>query len=128
MNVGDKYEIEYPFYNMSDQCMGMPIDFSWTVPGCHKGEEIYDNSWGGETTEVYWVANFEGKIIYEILAIAELPGKYMDRIIVKYHYLLPSGEIFAASKVKTLTDGKLKSQIKNNKVFPCEYGVDKDYK
>lgn len=128
MKVGDKYEIEYPFYNMSDQSMGIPIDFSWIVPGCHKGEEVYDNNWGGETTEVYWVANFEGKICYEILSIAKMPGRYMDRVIIKYHYIQPNGEVFSSSKIKTLTARKLKTQIKLNKVFPCDYEIDEDYK
>ena len=126
MKVGDKFEIEYPFQNqLIDTFEGKK--HYWVTPGCHRHVEHEDCGWGyGEV--VFWTANFEGKIIYEVLAVVEMPGKYMDRIIVKYHYKLPNGEKFAPSKVKTFTAGKLKKQIDNDKAFPCEYEIDEDYK
>ena len=127
IEVGCKFEIEYPFYNYSYGIFNN-IEEVHSIPGCHRVEIEEENIFGGESTYIEWVANSIGSICYEVMAIAEMPGKYMDRVIIKYHYLLPSGDAATKGKMKTLTTGKLKSQISSGKVFPCEYEEDEHYK
>lgn len=126
IKVGDKHEIDYPFHNKSYGAFQGKEEL-YSIPGCHRLTDEYENEWGTSTELAEWVANFEGKICYEVLSIAKMPGKYMDRVIVKYHYQLPNGDICVNAKIKTLTTGKLKSQIKLNKVFPCAYEVDGNF-
>ena len=124
-NVGDTFDIEYPFYSQNCGVYNGEIE-SILTPGCHRLTEEEDQGWGYQE-RVYWVANFMGKICYEVMSVAEMPGRYMNRVIVKYHYITPGGADYGRSQMKTLTVGKLTKQIESESVFPCEYEVDKDY-
>ncbi len=122
-NVGDIFKIEYPFYNHSNPLWaGAGFDFQPSIiPGCHK--IMCEDDAGGW---VDWVANGEGLICYEILAIAEMPSKYTDRVIVKFWYEYKDTTI--RPRVKTLTVTKLAKQIENQTVFPFDYEIDEHYK
>lgn len=126
LKVGDKFNIDYPFFN---QLMDIHNDekYYWLTPGCQR--DTYDEfeSWGNREV-VYWTAHCIGEICYEILSIAKMPGRYMDRVIIKYHYNLPNGDKFSNGGIKTLTTGKLKEQIKLERVFPCDYEEDTNFK
>ena len=118
LKVGDSFELEYPFYNQfMDEWQGKK--YYWLVPGCHKFEEREDVYYN-----VSYTANYLGKVVFEVLSIAEIPGRYMSRVIVKQYYLLPDGTKFSQGSIKTLTTGKLKSYIESKTVFPCEYELD----
>ena len=105
ISSGDKFEFDYPFYNQfMDEWQGKKN--YWTVPGCHKFEEREDVYYN-----VSYTANYLGKIVFEVLSIAKMPGKYMDRVVVKRYYLLPNGEKFSKGEIKMLTTGKFKSYI-----------------
>lgn len=117
---GNKFEFDYPFYNQfMDEWQGKKS--YGLVPGCHKYEEREDVYYN-----VSYTANFEGKVVFEILSTAKMPGKYMDRLVVKKHYELPNGERFSAGTLEMMTTGRMETFINRNSVFPCEYEVDKD--
>jgi hypothetical protein len=122
---GDTFDIEYPFHNQGCGFYNGVIETMLT-PGCHRDTEQEDQGWGYREC-VYWTANFMGKIRYEVMSIAEMPGKYMNRVIVKYHYILPNGESYGRPQMKTLTIGKLSKQIESESVFPCEYEIDENH-
>jgi len=121
--TGQVLEFTYPFH---DQFVDMWQGKKQTMltPGCHKSEEDDGSGYG---TSIYWTANCEGKIVFEVLSIAEMPGKYMDRVIVKKHYLKPCGEKLSRGDVVMMTDGKLKRYIDDQTVFPWEYEVDESF-
>ena len=126
LKVGDKFNIEYPFFNqLMDEHNGKK--YYWLTPGCHRDTYEEDAGWGSREV-VYWTAHCMGNINYEILSIAKMPGRYMDRVIIKYHYTLPDGIKFSNGGIKTLTTRKLAGQIEQNRVFPCEYEVDDNFK
>lgn len=122
LKVGDNLNIKYPFYNQLDLALkehNGKVEHHLT-PGCLR--ETFDEDAGWGTIEcVYWTAHCIGEICYEILAIAKMPGRYMDRVIIKYHYILPNGDKFSNGSIKILTSGKLNDQIKSDRVFPCDY-------
>lgn len=124
INVGDCFTIDYPFYSQYCGIFNGKNEYILT-PGCHRPEEDHDCGYG---STVIWFANYTGKIHYEILSIASMPGKYMDRVIVKYHYIQPDGKRYNSDKIKTLTTGKLINQITNERVFPCDYELDEEFK
>lgn len=123
--VGDKFDIDYPFYNQNCGVFKGKTEVILT-PGCHRTTEDEDCGWGYQE-RVVWTANFTGKICYEVMSIAVMPGRYMNRIIVKYHYITPDGSVYGRCQMKTLTIGKLVKQINSNSVFPCEYELDEEY-
>ena len=122
LKVGDKFVMPYPFYNQLD----FPLfDHNnkkeyFLTPGCLRETEEEDAGWGSREC-VYWTAHCIGEINYEILSIAKMPGRYMDRVIIKYYYNLPDGNKFSNGGIKILTTGKLKKQVDNDFVFPCDY-------
>lgn len=115
---GNTFEFDYPFY---DQFMSewQGKKETWLVPGCHKYEEREDMYYS-----VSYTANYEGKVVFEIISIAKMPGKYMDRLIVKKHYLLPCGKKFSAGILEMMTTGRLETFVQRNSVFPCDYEVE----
>lgn len=126
LKVGDKFNIKYPFYNQLMDTYNGKKSY-WLTPGCLR--ETFDEDVGWGTREcVYWTAHCIGEICYEILSIAKMPGRYMDRVIIKYHYNLPNGNKYSNGSITTLTAGKLKNQIESERVFPCDYEEDEDFK
>lgn len=123
--VGDKFTIKYPFYKQQMETIDGKKNY-WVTPGCHRAVCDEDVGWGSMDV-VYWIANYIGEICYEILSIAKMPVRYLDRVIIKYYYILPDGNKFSNGSIKTLTTRKLNEQIKSNSVFPCEYEEDESY-
>ena len=118
---GDSFEFDYPFYG----CKSLSVcgDELHLMPGCHKDEE-----WDDVFSNISYTANFIGKVIFEVLSIAEMPGKYVDRVIVKKYYLLPNGEKYSRGNVDCITCLKLIRYIEGHRnVFPWEYEVEEGY-
>lgn len=118
LNVGDVFEFDYPFYNQVITLCDN-IKQTWLTPGCHKFEE-FDDVFYNPT----YIANYVGKIVFEVLSVASMPERYMDRVVVKRYYLQPDGSKFSAGEVKMLTVGKLNSYIESENVFPVDYEVE----
>ena len=118
---GDVFEFDYPFHGY--KALAVDGTSLHLTPGCHKDEE-----WDDVFSNISYTANFIGKVVFEVLSIAQMPGKYVDRVIVKKYYLLPGGEKFSRGNVECMTCLKLIRYIEGHKnTFPWEYEVDKDY-
>ena len=125
IKTGKIFEFTYPFHDQPTILL-VGVRQTMPTPGCHKSTEDDGSGWGG--VNVDWTANSEGKIVFEVLSIAEMPGKYMDRVIVKKHYLQPDGEKFSNGDVIMMTIGKLQRYIDHHQsVFPCDYEVDESF-
>ncbi|HHZ94192.1 MAG TPA: hypothetical protein EYN67_01240 [Flavobacteriales bacterium] len=121
LKEGDSFEFDYPFYGSKSASVGG--DEIYLIPGCHK-----DVEWDDVFSNIYYTANFTGKIIFDVLAVTEMPGRYVDRVIVKRRYLLPNGEKYNAGRVECITCLKLLRYISGNQgVFPWDYEVEEGY-
>jgi len=108
----------YPFYDSAELFGGM-----CSQPGCHmekEQEDMYCNIW--------FTANAEGEIIYEVVAIAEMPGRYTDRVFFKKNYLYPGGDKYNEPRLEVATTSKLLSLLNRVSPFPQDYEVEEDKK
>ena len=121
LSQGDVFQFDYPFHGY--KALSVNGDCLHLIPGCHKDEE-----WDDVFSNVSYTANFIGKVVFEVLSIASMPGKYVDRVIVKKHYLLPDGEKFSRGSVECITCLKLIRYVTGNRnVFPWDYEVEEGY-
>lgn len=124
IKVGDKSEMAWPFYKLDQSSVlngDNGIDSYW-VSGCVVWFEQYDQYAG----ERFFSCNAEGKINYEVLAVAKLTGKHQDRIIVKVTKVNPDGEIHGKAHVRTLTKKMYLKHINSHTPFNHDYDVDED--
>lgn len=80
VKVGDTFKKIYPFWFFEEE------DYSGWNCGCRKSEE------GGSQyhpPEIFFNADAEGLIIYEVLAVIEMPRKYQTRIIYRISTIDP---------------------------------------
>lgn len=121
---GQVFEFVYPFYDyFVESWKGESQHIQY--PGCHKSMEDDGSGYG---TSIYWTANNVGKIAFEVLSIAKMPGKYMDRVVAKKYYTDPVGKLYSSGDVVIMTTGKLERYIERNYVFPWDYDVDSAFK
>ncbi len=118
LKVGDKFEFEYPFYYSTEETSFMDI-------GCRKTEHYDPES---EEYSITWRAHQMGKVQFEILGIAEMVGKYSNRIVIKRRYTWPCGRITESSRVKVITELRLNKFIQANSAFPCEYKLNEQFR
>jgi len=119
LKPGDKYEMAWPFHFeqiSSNSIFGLGVDDYW-VGGCKVTVESH-NEWESER---FFTAHGEGKVIYEILSIAEMPTRYMDRVIFKRSTINPDGNVSNPGEVKTLTVRKFLKDVNSRTPFPVEY-------
>ena len=127
LKVGDEYRMKFPFKKIvhgpfsangflpsSDGCI------QWE-PGCWLFEEC-DGSGYGMTR--YFYGNAEGEVVYQILSIAEMPGKYMDRIIFKRWCIDPEGKKYNNGSLNTFTRNRFIRDIESRSPFNAEYEID----
>ena len=100
--------------------MGRDEVIQWE-PGCWLFEEC-DGSGYGMTRDFY--GNAEGEVIYQILSIAKMPGKYMDRVIFKRWLIDPEGKKYNNGEVKMATVNSFKKDINSRSPFNAEYDID----
>ena len=114
LKAGDKYEMAFPFH--AERFMGT---IYW-VGGCEVHDETYEPGIG----ERFFTAHGEGKVIYEILSIAEMPGRYMDRVIFKRSTIDPDGDTANPGEIKMLTVRKFIKDINSRTPFPVDYELE----
>ena len=110
MKVGEIFECEYPFKKYSYKPI-LPTDDlheGWSM-GCNSYTEMYSESDGC----IFYNANGIGKIIFEVLAIVEMPKRYMTRVIYKFDRVDPDGIRINSSKTHTVTQKHFESMIEN---------------
>lgn len=115
LKAGDKYEMAFPFHRQ-----GILERFRYWVGGCEVNVEQYSE---GES-ERFFTAHGEGKVIYEILSIAEMPGRYMDRVIFKRSTIDPEGYTANPGEIKMLSVRKFIKDITSRTPFPVEYELE----
>jgi len=108
LKVGDTFKKVYPFWLFeSDGClMSGPVE-CWNI-GCKKSKEG-----GGQyfPPEIFFNADAEGFIIYEVLAVTEMPRKYETRVIYTLSFIDPDGKCRNQNKAHIATMTKFNSWI-----------------
>lgn len=126
VKAGDTFESDYPFKSyVNHSIFGSQyepeITEGWAM-GCHKQTEDDGSEYGCDTL---YTANGVGKIIFEVLAVAEMPRKYQSRVIYKFDRIEPEGERVNSSKCHTVTMSHFLNMIEAP--YPNEYEVEEDF-
>ncbi|MDB4261397.1 hypothetical protein N9878_00880 [bacterium] len=126
MKAGDKFTKPYPFkrFEYEDGFMGGQTVEGWGG-GCHErsqdGPAVY---YGQCMPELYWECDGEGFIEYEVLAIADMPRKYDQRVIYTVTMTNPDKEIKRMNKAHTVTMSKFLSWVESGySSYPHDYEV-----
>ena len=121
---GNEYEMVFPFTKISVR-HGPTCEESLSIwyAGCDVHFEQYDESHG----ERFFNANAEGKVIYKILSIAEMPGRFKDRVIFKRWLIDPDGKRYSNGEVRMLTTMSFLRDVESRTPFKADYEVDPDF-
>ena len=100
MQVEDRIKKIYPYTLLESYAFdGEPLDCYWGM-GCRKVVEGQSQYFPGE---LFFIADGEGFIDIEILAIVDMPRKIKQRILYKFDQILPDGTVRKSSKIYTVT-------------------------
>jgi len=123
INVGDEFEMVYPFKiieNIVGNRYEPEIMENWYA-GCKVTEEEDGSGYGYER---HFTANGEGKVIYKVLAIVEMPQKYIDRVVFLRSLIDPDGSKYSKGEVRTLTKTLFDRDVKSITPFKPDYEVE----
>lgn len=126
LTIGNEYEMVFPFYkikfNASIGYFGSPDTeaCSFWYAGCNLEIESCENS----PDDRFFTANAEGKVIYKILSIAEMPGRFKDRVIFKRWLIDPDGKKYNNGEVRMLTTMSFLRDIESRTPFKADYEVE----
>ena len=95
--VGEVYEMVWPFH-LTRWESRIGINEVWNSGCKNEADDLDDAGY----QDFYLIAHGEGKIIYEILSIAKMPEKFLDRVIFRCYKIDPDG-------IKTRADYKMVS-------------------
>lgn len=115
IKAGDTHEMKFPFRLMKVICTRETHNL-W-VPGCEV-EEV-----GAYCTDRYFTAHGEGKVIYEVLSVAKMPGRYLDRIIFKRTCVDPDG-VKNTPSVRMITSRGFMKDVQSGCPFRRDYEVE----
>ena len=120
--ISNEYEMDFPF---TKHTFGLGPSFKESLwyAGCDVHFEQYDESRG----ERFFSANAEGKVIYKILSIAEMPGRFKDRVIFKRWLIDPDGKRYSNGEVRMLTTMSFLRDVESRTPFKADYEVDPDF-
>ncbi|HIE3794027.1 TPA: hypothetical protein ACXL4G_004728 [Klebsiella michiganensis] len=121
IRAGDRFETVYPFIFVCtdhQQWDGNVFTDERWIGGCRKTFEPADCGYGDQTV---YTADAEGKIILEVLSVAEMPGKWQRRIIYACHLVDPEGKERKGRKAYTVTEDRF---IKMSSGYFADYGVE----
>jgi len=119
ISVGQIIEKPYPFTFFEDE-----FSSGWN-PGCKKfeqeGPEVFE---GHCLTDISFSCDREGLIVLEVLSVARMPGRYMDRVIYSKRYVNPDGGEDYKKQVCVATIKKFESWIGSPRSpIPIDYEV-----
>ena len=98
--IGQRIKKTYPYQLFESYGFdGEPLDCNWGM-GCRKVQEGGSQYSHGE---LFFIADGEGFIDIEILAIVDMPRKIKQRVLYKFDQILPDGVIRKSSKIYTVT-------------------------
>lgn len=118
LKPGDKFEMEFPFHK--EEIAGFKNSAYFWIGGCKVHDETYEPGIG----ERFFTAHGEGKVIYEILSIAEMPGRYLDRVIFKRSTIDPDGNTANPGEIRVLTVRKFIKHVTSRTPFPVDYELE----
>jgi len=116
LKVGNIFTMAYPFHKYESL---IPNKASWSR-GCIVETEEYGDGYG----ERFFTAHGEGKIVCEVLSIAKMPNKFMDRVLFKRTTIDPDGNKCGKSEVRTLTTGLFMRDINSRTPFKVDYEIE----
>lgn len=120
--VGDEFEMVFPFTSYETYRGGRyepEITDYWSA-GCEQHQE--QGEYGCLTR--YFTAHDEGKVIYKVLALVELSGKRLDRVVFERRLIDPDGEKYGRPDVRMLTKTLFERDIKSVTPFKAEYELE----
>jgi len=128
LSVGREHEMAFPFYKTklegSSGHFGSPItkaSYFW-YGGCNVHFEQYDEGHG----EIFFTAHGEGKVIYKVLSVAKMPGRYQDRVIFKRWLIDPDGNKYNNGEVRMLTKKSFCRDVASRTPFRVDYELESD--
>lgn len=127
LKVGNEYTMKFPFkktIHKASEANGLfPYikGFTQWDPGCWLFEECDGSGYGRSR---YFYGNAEGDVIYKILSIAKMPGKYMDRIIYKRWLIDPEGKKYNNGSISMDTVSGFNKDIESRSPFRADYEID----
>lgn len=126
LKVGDKFEMTWPFSatvhkaSSGNALFAKRDGFTMWSSGCDATFEQYDEGRG----EMFLTAHGEGKVIYKILSVVEMPSRYQDRIIFKRLLINPVGKKYNNGEVRTVTVNSFKKDINSITPFKGDYELE----
>lgn len=125
LNIGMEYEMSFPFKNheiiSGDRC-DPKLTASW-LPGCLVDTVQHYEGHG----ERFFIAHGEGKVVYKILSIAEMPDRYQDRVVFKRWLVDPDGKKHSNGEVRMLTKKAFYKDIQSKTPFKADYELECDH-
>lgn len=121
MKQGDKFEMAWPFKKYkSIQPEGK--GFYW-CSGCFLHSE-YD---GGHGFNSSFYCNAEGKVVYKVIKLVEMPKPYVDRVFFQKQLIDPDGKT-NRPVTECLSLKVFKKHINSRTPFRVDYEVDPSFK
>ena len=126
LKVGSEYEMLFPFKKHDYPALARNTLFAATEAfytwegGCYLHEECDGVEYGQMRS---FTGDAEGKVIYKILSIAEMPDRYVDRIIFKRWLIDPDGNKCNNSEVKMITRNSFIKDINSRSPFKADYEI-----
>jgi hypothetical protein len=122
--IGQRIKKKYPFQLFESYAFdGEPLDCNWGM-GCRKVVEGQSQYFPGE---LFFIADGEGFIDIEVLAVVDMPRKIKQRVLYKFDQILPDGVIRKSSKIYTVTIDVFNRLASNKKsAYFHEYTVEED--
>ena len=127
LKVGNEYSMAFPFtrndYSATTGNFLFPAQDAFHIwsAGCDLYEEVGENGYGGIRD---FTANGEGQVIYSVLAVTELIGRYQDRVIFKRWLIDPDGKKYNNGEVRILTRKAFNKDINSHSPFRADYELD----
>lgn len=127
IQIGCEYEMVFPFQKeVYKATSGNSLfaaregSYIW-LAGC---EVDYEDDGSMHTNSRYFTARGEGKVIYKVLSFAEMPGRYLNRIIFKRWLIDPDGKKYNAGEVRMLTEKAFYKDINSRTPFRVDYELE----
>jgi len=124
LKTGREYEMVFPFQKI--KLKDITGNLGATIEKCHYfwqgGCDVHFEQYDEGRGERFFIAHGEGKVIYKILSLVKMPGRYQDRVIFKRWLIDPDGKKYNAA-VKTLTKKSFCRDVESITPFSTDYEV-----
>lgn len=128
LKINNEYKMVFPFYKIN--LRGSPGNalfakredsYIWYA-GCDVHTEQYDEGHG----ERFFTAHGEGKVIYKILSLAKMPGRFQNRVIFKRWLIDPDFKKYNNGEVRMLTEKSFIRDVESVTPFRADYEVEEN--